>query len=192
MSDRPQKVININAPLLKERAQIIRQRVGNAALTRVPTLHCTQRDVEIAGEGRLPAKPIEGFADSGELVAGHLKINRAKAACWYAVNALALHPLDKIFFQCVKIVTDCSPVANRQHPSPARVVHFFNVIIGFEIIFRLLGVINDSRNDLAFVVFNFRQVFSFNHIGLHAVLGRPIAVPCGHNIATNSVDCKQI
>ena len=48
MSDRFEKVININAPLLQQRAQIVRQRVGDAALSSVPTLHCTQRDVEIA------------------------------------------------------------------------------------------------------------------------------------------------
>jgi DNA (cytosine-5)-methyltransferase 1 len=71
MSDRLQQIININAPLLKQRTQIIRQRAGNAALTCVPTLHCAKRDVEIAGKSGLPAKPVQGFANSRELVAGH-------------------------------------------------------------------------------------------------------------------------
>ena len=186
MSDRFQKVININAPLLKERAQIIRQRVGDAAFTGVPTLHCTQRDVEVTGKGGLPAKPVEGFADIRELVAGHFLVTTKVQKV--ADGTLMLAPLQRKHFSYA-LINFFRFLVGKNSFSRAVVNDFARVIIKVKIhlihkkrVYVALGLVDG---------FNLHAVVNC-HIGLHAVLGRPIAVPCGHNIATSSVDCKGV
>ena len=186
MSDRFQKVININAPLLKERTQIIRQRVGNAALSSVPTLHRAKRNVEVTGKSGLPAKPVEGFANSGKLIAGHFLVTTKVQKI--ADGTLMLAPLQRKHFSHA-LINFFRFLVGKNSFSRAVVNDFARVIIKMKIhlihkerVYVALGLVDG---------FNLHAVVN-GHLGLLTVLGRPIAVPCGHNIATSSVECKQI
>jgi hypothetical protein len=194
MSDRLQQIININAPLLEQRTQIIRQRVGNAALSGVPTLYCPQRDVEIAGKGGLPARPVEGFANSGELVAGQLNfavkiaetkitgVHQEKIASFLARSALLVFPdVKRAFFGGVLVSLAASGV-NKIRDRFSGLRHVFRLTYP-----RNFVAVKAAVPDAGCVA----KVFVC-HLGLLTVLSRPNAVPCGHNIATSSVDCKRI
>ena len=192
MSDRLQKVININAPLLKERTQIIRQRVGNAALTGVPTLHRAKRDVEITGKSGLPAKPIKGFADSGELVAGQLNlavkiaetkitsVHQEKIASFLSRSALLVFPdIKRTFFSGI-FVSLAASGGNKIRNRFSGLRHVFRLTYPRN--FVAVGAAVPDAGCIA-------KVF-VRHLGLHTVLGRPIAVSLGHNIATSSIGFK--
>jgi len=153
MLEHVQQFIDADAPHNQKRAQVIRKRFGNSTVASVPTLDRANRDIEVTGERRLPARPIEGFAASDQFVTRQLftfpnmqkvtdrAFKFAPIDCIHFVNALG--NLRAFFIskraQARRIFNDVGGVVVKMKVLP-RLVKRFNIPLRFNKIFYLCFV----------------------------------------------------
>lgn len=204
------QVSNLNVAFAQKRAQVNAQ-VWNRAFASDPALDGACGDVEIVGQRRLPARPVEGFASSYQ----QFEVHRCLVYLMgFNINAFLIDDDDHVFgFRVSADVVDDSRVKKLSKiiapEFVASVVVELFVSIGVaareieQLALKIVALFLVGSADVRAMIFcdepllyivvakkqsELVEVISCQsnlwHCGLLAVSGRPIAVPIGRILAT--------